>query len=98
MALIEGVSPSAATRGRPPVLMTCRVCEEAKPSRQMTVYRGRKSTVCKACTQRRKQASERARLAMKETPYPCPGCERYQACVTAWTPCEAFKAWVEAAA
>lgn len=97
MAAVEGVMPSAAPGGRPPVLVTCRVCEQAKPSKQMTVFRGRKSTVCKACTQRRKQASDRARRAMKKTPYPCPGCERYQACVTAWTPCEKFKAYVEAA-
>ena len=94
MALIEGVSPSAAPRGRPPVLMTCRVCEEAKPATQMMVYRGKRSTVCRACTNKRKQAL----LAAKKLAYPCPGCERYQACVTAWTPCEAFKAWVEAAA
>lgn len=94
MAAVEGLMPSAAPGGRPPVLVTCRTCGEVKPAEQMAKGHGRRSTECKVCRNRRK----RLLLSARKLAYPCPGCERYQACVTAWTPCEAFKAWVEAAA
>ena len=94
MSVSVEVSQASPRRGgRAPVMMTCRVCEQAKPSGQMMVYRGKRSTVCRSCTNARKQAL----LAARKLAYPCPGCERYQACVTSWTPCEAFRAWVEAA-
>ena len=94
MAAVERVIPAETTRGQPPVMVTCRVCEQVKAASQMMVYRGKRSTVCRSCTNERKQALKAARTLA----YPCPGCEQYQACVTSWTPCDTFKAWVEAAA
>ena len=94
MSVSVEISQASPKRGRPPLMVTCRVCEQVRAADQMKVYRGRRSTVCRFCFNQR----QRELVAARKLAYPCPGCEQYQACVTAWTPCDKFKAWVEAAA
>lgn len=73
--------------------LTCRTCGELKPAGQMAVDHGKASTQCKACRYARQKLLRHARGVV----YPCTGCEQYQACVKNWTPCDTFRAWVEAA-